>query len=103
MPEVCAEDEDIAAPGAGDDVLAGARGNDVFVFGPNFGHDTVIDFKPVEDDIRLVGAGFVNFADVLAHAAQSGANVIITNAAGDSLQLNNVLLGSLQSGDFLFA
>lgn len=94
---------DSLAGGAGDDVLTAGRGSDVFVFGAGFGHDTLVDFKPVEDDIRLVGAGFTNFADVLAHALQVGANVVITGSAGDTLQLNNVLIANLQSADFLFA
>lgn len=95
---------DTIVGGAGNDMLAAGRGADVFVFnGLGFGRDTLIDFKPGEDDIRLVGAGFNNFADVLANATQVGANVLITNAAGDSLQLNNVQLASLSAGDFLFA
>ena len=89
--------------GAGDDVLTGGRGNDVFVFGANFGHDIITDFKNVEDDIRFEGAGFTSFSDMLSHAAQVGTNVVITNAVGDSLQLNNIQLSSLQSADFLFA
>lgn len=98
-----ADGNDTINGGAGDDMLAAGRGNDVFVFnGLGFGDDVLIDFKPGEDDIRLVGAGFTNFADVIAHATQSGANVIISNASGDSLQLNNVQLASLTSGDFLF-
>ncbi|WP_293905550.1 type VI secretion system tube protein Hcp [Phenylobacterium sp.] len=94
---------DTLVGGAGDDVLSGARGSDLFIFGPGSGHDIVIDFKNVEDDIRFVGSGFTGFADMVAHSAQVGANTIITTAAGDSVQLNNVLLTSLQSADFLFA
>jgi Ca2+-binding RTX toxin-like protein len=95
---------DILLGDAGNDVLAGGRGTDVFLFlGTGFGHDTIVDFRPVEDDIRLVGAGFTSFTDIMAHASQVGSHVVITNAAGDSLQLNNVLLSSLQSADFLFA
>lgn len=89
--------------GAGDDVLSGGRNNDVFVFGPGFGDDIITDFKAVEDEIRFQGAGFTSFADMLAHATQVGANVLITNAAGDSLQLNNTQIASLQSADFLFS
>jgi predicted extracellular nuclease len=88
---------------AGDDVLSGGRNNDVFVFGPGFGDDIITDFKAVEDEIQFHGAGFTSFADMLAHATQVGANVLITNAAGDSLQLNNTQIASLQSADFLFA
>ena len=59
--------------------------------------------KVGDDTVRFVGAGFTDFADVLAHASQGGANVVISNAAGDSLQLSNLLLASLSSADFLFA
>lgn len=97
-----ANGDDTLAGGAGDDVLTGGRGADVFIFGTGFGDDIVTDFRS-EDEIRFQGAGFVDFADMLAHAAQVGAHVVITNAAGDSLQLNNTQLGSLQSADFLFA
>lgn len=98
-----ADGNDTIVGGAGNDILAAGRGADVFVFNAGFGKDTLIDFKPGEDDIRLVGAGFNNFAEVVANAVQVGANILITNAAGDSLQLNNLQLASLQSGDFLFA
>jgi len=88
--------------GGGDDILAGGRGADLFVFGPAFGHDTLIDFKPGEDDILFQGAGVSSFADLTAHAAQVGANVLITLGSGDSLQLNGVTLASLTPADFLF-
>ncbi len=94
---------DLLTGGLGNDVLTGGRGLDVFVFGSGFGRDVLTDFRSADDDIRLVGAGFVDFNDVLARATQVGANVLITNAAGDSLQLNNLQVGSLQSSDFLFA
>jgi len=94
---------DTLSGGAGDDVLLGGRGDDTFSFEGVFGDDVITDFKPIDDTIRFVGAGFTDFADVLAHASQVGANVVITNAAGDSLQLNNLQLASLTSADFLFA
>ena len=94
---------DLLTGGLGNDVLTGGRGLDVFVFGSGFGRDVLTDFRSADDDIRLVGAGFVDFNDVLSRATQVGANVLITNAAGDSLQLNNLQVGSLQSSDFLFA
>jgi Ca2+-binding RTX toxin-like protein len=89
--------------GAGNDVLSGSRGADLFAFGPGFGHDLVSDFTPGSDHIAFQGVGFASFAEVQAHALQSGANVIITDAAGDTLQLNNVALTSLHSADFIFA
>ncbi|PZQ60281.1 MAG: hypothetical protein DI570_14455 [Phenylobacterium zucineum] len=94
---------DTLAGGLGDDVLAGGRGADLFVFGAGFGRDIIVDFKPVEDDIRFVGSGFSDFADMMGHATQVGANVLIAAAGGHTLQLNNIQLASLQSADFLFA
>ncbi|WP_293456771.1 hypothetical protein, partial [Phenylobacterium sp.] len=81
----------------------GGRGSDLFVFGQDFGDDIVIDFKPGDDVIRFDGVGFTDFADVIAHAVQAGSNIVITDDAGDTLQLNNLQLASLHSGDFLFA
>lgn len=94
---------DLLTGGFGDDVLTGGRGSDVFIFGTGFGHDVLSDFKPVEDDIRLVGTGLTSFSDVLAHSVQVGANIVITTGSGDSLQLNNLQISALQSTDFLFA
>lgn len=94
---------DTIVGGAGDDALSGSRGTDLFVFGADFGHDQISDFKPGEDDISFGGGVFTNFADLLAHAVQAGQHVLITTDEGDSLQLNNLQLSSLQSADFLFA
>jgi predicted extracellular nuclease len=89
--------------GAGNDILAGARGADLFNFAGTFGHDTVIDFAPGVDHIQFQGVGFASFSDVMAHAVQAGANIVITDPAGDTVQLNNLTLASLHSADFVFA
>ena len=89
--------------GAGDDVIAGGRGADLFHFGLAFGRDTLIDFRAGEDDIRFEGVGVGSFSELLTHATQVGAHVLLTFDGGHSLQLNNVSLGGLSSGDFLFA
>ena len=97
-----ADGRDTIAGGAGDDVLAGGRGSDLFDFGPGFGHDTIIDFRPGDDDIRFVGGPAFNFADLIGHASQVGANIVIALQSGDSLQLNNLQVASLQPADFVF-
>lgn len=84
------------------DVLAGGRGSDLFDFGPGFGHDTIIDFRPGDDDIRFVGGPAFNFADLIGHASQVGANIVIALQSGDSLQLNNLQVANLQPADFVF-
>ena len=56
------------------------------------GHDT-IDFST---------AVFANFAAVKSHMAQSGANVVITLDASDTITLKGVTLASLTAADFTF-
>ena len=80
------------------DTLTGDNGPDVFVFGP--GHDRVTDFDNT-DQIQ-VGGVFTSFAQVMGHAAQQGADVVITSDAGDSIRLVGMSLSSLNAGDFLF-
>jgi hypothetical protein len=63
----------------------------------------VIDFAPGSDHIQFLGVGFASFSDVMAHAVQAGANIVITDPAGDTVQLNNLTLASLHSADFVFA
>jgi hypothetical protein len=90
----------------GNDVLAGHGQSDTFVFASNFGKDVINDFRasgPRHDVVQFSKSVFDNFADVLAHATQSGHNVVIADTAGDSLTLKNVKLGALDKHDFHFA
>ncbi len=89
--------------GSGNDTMAGGRGADLFEISAGGGRDMVIDFKPGEDDLRLLGVGLNSYADVMAAAVQSGADVLITASGGQIIQLNNLQLASLQAGDFLFS
>jgi Ca2+-binding RTX toxin-like protein len=89
----------------GDNVLTGGAGNDTFVFAPNFGNDTITDFKAAgagQNYIQFSSSVFDNFASVLAHAAQDGADVVITADAGNTLTLKNTQLSALQQSDFHF-
>ncbi len=90
----------------GNDVFAGHGHADTFVFAPDFGKDVVNNFQasgPEHDVVQFSKSVFDNFADVLAHATQSGHNVVIADTAGDSLTLKNVKLGALDKHDFHFA
>jgi Ca2+-binding RTX toxin-like protein len=86
----------------GDDFLFGGLNNDVFAFSSGFGHDTILDFAPGGDDIQFSTAVFASFAQVMANATQVGSDVVITKDAGNTITLDNVLLGSLTAGDFIF-
>lgn len=96
--------------GYGDDVLAGSDGatltggwgRDLFVFEGAFGRGVVADFSRGVDKIRVDQDLAHDFADLKAHAAQTGADVTITLDAAHVIVLKGVALSSLSSGDFLF-
>ncbi|WP_374472291.1 Ig-like domain-containing protein [Phenylobacterium sp.] len=85
-----------------DDVLTGGAGRDLFVFDFGAGKATVTDFRAGADQIRIDDALADSFADVKAHAAQKGYDVVITLDADHVLTLKSVSLSSLSAGDFLF-
>jgi len=102
--------------GAGNDTLIGGTGNDtiitgigddIVVFSTGYGSDTVTDFTAgtgTVDRIDLRGmAGIAMLADVLSHATQVGAATVINFGAGDILTLQNVTMGNLAAGDFIFS
>jgi serralysin len=97
---------DTLVSGHGNDVLTGGTGQDTFVFGAGLGLDRITDFKPGiasdHDIIQFDAALFPDFASVMAHAAQVGANVVITHDAANTLTLQNVTLAKLVAADFLF-
>ncbi|MGL1861375.1 MAG: hypothetical protein OCC46_02500 [Pseudodesulfovibrio sp.] len=47
--------------GVGNDVLTGGAGRDVFVFTEADGSDTITDFNPAEDVLRMEGAEYADF------------------------------------------
>jgi Ca2+-binding RTX toxin-like protein len=92
---------DTLTGGAGDDVLSGGKGSDVFAYNDfHFGHDTIVDFMPGVDKLSVDHS--IDFATVMAHAAQVGADVVFTEDAANAITLQHVALASLHSGDFLF-
>jgi beta-glucanase (GH16 family) len=90
----------------GNDLFKGYGGHDTFVFAPNFGQDVIKDFAArgwSHDVVQFSKSVFDNFADVLAHATQSGHDVVIAAGTGDSLTLKNVKLAALDKTDFHFS
>ncbi|NJL70544.1 MAG: cadherin-like domain-containing protein [Candidatus Competibacteraceae bacterium] len=91
--------------GGGNDTLSGGSGDDTFVFGPNFGHDTITDFVAGQGSIDAIAFDtdvFSNFASVIAAASQVGANTVITVDAQNDIVLRNTTLSSLHADDFRF-
>ncbi|UFN50312.1 family 16 glycosylhydrolase [Roseomonas sp. OT10] len=80
---------------AGNDVLTGGEGKDTFVFGAGYGKDTVTDFTPGVDHIRLLQR-----IDPLAAIADTPAGAVLTLAGGDTLTLAGITAAQLSLGDF---
>ncbi len=105
---------DILNGGTGIDVLTGGLGNDTFVFAPGDGTDVVFDFAAGSasgDVISLQGYGITSFEQLQSHMSESygGADtgeiiydVIIDLGSQGLIDLFNVRLADLNSGDFVF-
>jgi Ca2+-binding RTX toxin-like protein len=87
----------------GDDTLTGSGGADTFWhLGAAAGNDRITDFAVASEVIVLDASVYANFAAVQSHAAQVGANAVITLNASTSLTLDNVQLNQLTAGNFVF-
>ena len=90
---------------SGNDVFKGNGGHDTFAFAANFGNDVITDFgagRRSSDVVEFSKTVFDDFADVMAHASQSGQDVVIDAGGGNSLTLKNTSLSSLDRSDFHF-
>ena len=84
--------------GSGDDDLHGGKGKDTFAFGPDFGSDTILDFKDGKEKLDFTATGLALtdlVIDVLGVDATItfGTNVITVAGAA----------GLIDGSDFLFA
>jgi hypothetical protein len=101
-----------AAAGGGDtlvggagDTLNGDAGSDTFVFGANFGIETINGFlatSAAADVLQFSSSVFADWAHVLGAAVQNGSDVVITLDATDKITLTNVSLASLSSANARF-
>lgn len=93
--------KDVFKGGAGNDLLIGGGGSDRFVFSK--GRDTVADFGG-RDKIDLRPArGIKDFDDLVDnHLTERRGDVVIEDARGDMMVLEDTVIADLDTGDFIF-
>lgn len=98
--------DDWIVGGAGDDVMSGGNGADTYVFrdyggdAGDFGRDTITDFNPNADVLRLEHTGFTSFNDLLLNESSQG--VLITFDADNSILLEGLTIAELSADNFQF-
>lgn len=99
--------DDWVRGGAGSDTITLGSGNDTFSFWQGDGADTITDFTAGAGSDDVISLTFkptvANFAQVLNHSAQVGANTVINFGDGDVITLLNVTAANLHQDDFIFA
>ena len=92
--------------GNGNDILTGGTGADVFVFDKAFGQDTITDFWAGlgrTDRVQLLNTDMHSWADILAHAHDTTAGVVLSvNAGHDTITFAGLHVNQLVADDFLF-
>jgi autotransporter-associated beta strand protein len=93
---------DTVLVGGPNDVLIGGKGHDTFLFGLDFGKDTVSGFSAKDDTLQFDHGVFVSAADALAHTVSDGhGDTLIAHDANDVVTLLGVDAHSLTTKDFL--
>ncbi len=87
----------------GDDILVGGAGADIFAIDAGNGSDTIVGFRSGWDVVRLQGHGITSFDQLLSRATQSGSDVRLSLAQGETLVLRDTALTQLGAADFNLA
>ncbi|MCR8550897.1 DUF4214 domain-containing protein [Salipiger sp. P9] len=86
---------DVIEGGAGDDIMNGNTGGDIFIFrAGEGGNDVIHGFEPW-DQLQLSGFGFESDSDAMAHMVQSGGSVVFSHA-GQTITFLNTTLAEMQ-------
>jgi Ca2+-binding RTX toxin-like protein len=89
--------------GAGADQLWGGAGNDTFVYtSTHFGSDVIKDFGTGFDVLEFSKASYGDYASVMSHTQQVGADVVITLASDAVIVLQNTKLAMMTADHFTF-
>jgi hypothetical protein len=96
--------DDRVAGDAGNDFLTGGPGDDTFVFAPQSGLDTIVDFgdSPGDEDVIEVQGGlFSDIGALLNSLTQVGQDVVLELSPTDRVTLRRTSLVDLDANDFL--
>jgi Ca2+-binding RTX toxin-like protein len=85
---------------AGNDVLVGGEGDDVFVVAKGNGSDAIINFTPGRDTILLQGQGYAEWSDLTARMHQTGADVTLHTSIEEDVIIRGIALADLDAADF---
>ncbi|WP_336973117.1 GH12 family glycosyl hydrolase domain-containing protein [Sphingobium aromaticiconvertens] len=85
---------------AGDDVLVGGKGADIFAISSGNGSDAIYGFTPSFDAITLTNYGITSFTQLQSLASQNGDDVVIRFANAETLILRDIDLKDLGAADF---
>lgn len=92
---------DTLVGGQGNDDLTGGNGADVFVFNVGDGADTVRDFSVAQDQLDLRALGIDSASELVPHASNSGANLVLNFGSGNTVTLQNVQVAQIHDGMFV--
>lgn len=94
----------------GNDRLTGAAGNDHFIFGANFGHDTIVDFTPglgAGEQIHFAPGTFASFGAVVFTTVDGDGDGKLDDTriavGADSVTVLNQLSAKFVADDFVLA
>lgn len=90
--------------GGGKDTLTGGAGADHFVYHAGFGKDTITDFVEGDaaghDVVQFDRSMFSSYQDILNHAHDTSAGLVISADANDTITMSHVTKALLKSSDF---
>ncbi len=84
---------DVLTGGTGNDFIIGGPGNDSFVFGKNFGHDTVLDFQAAgaeHDSLTFSKSVFADWTALAGAMSEGPEGAVITVDAQNAITLVGV-------------